>query len=125
MLLLLLFLLLLLLLLFLQYLGLCREAILTLEGNIAPIFMRKMSEIKLKPQQNDGIKLVGISCIVFPVQFSRLATSLSFRNKRKKEKGNKGKRKKERRKDRLLTLVHPIEATFKFFCPPDSILDGE
>ena len=51
-----------------------------------------------------------------------LATSLSFghKNKRRKKK-KKEKEKKESRKDRLATLVHPIEATFKFFYSPDNI----
>ena len=55
-----------------------------------------------------------------------LATSLSFFVMKTREgKRKKGKRTKESRKDRLVTLVHPIVATFKFFYSPDNILYGE
>ena len=45
--------------------------------------------------------------------------------KTREGKRRKGKRKNERKKDRLVTLVHPIEATFEFSYSPDNILYGE
>ena len=88
------------------------------------IFKRKLMSILWPPQKS--VYRIHEPKGLFILTQLGLVTSLSFGHKNERRKGKKRKkRKKESRKDRVVTLVHPIEATFKFFYSPDIILYGE